>query len=75
VSVYDLSRTSCAQDMRWVGACRSPIQPLSVDWHSDSISSCTLDGNQFIIYSKIPVSGGPNIQVSQIVVTAALEVL
>jgi hypothetical protein len=29
LSVNDLSRTSGAQDMRWAGACRSPIEPLS----------------------------------------------
>jgi len=47
LSVYDLSRTSGIQDMWWAGACRSPIEPLSRDWHWDSISSSSLDGNRF----------------------------
>ena len=29
------------------GAIQSPIEPLSSNWHSDSISSSSLDGNQF----------------------------
>ena len=44
---YDLSQTSGVQDMRWVGACRSPIEPQSSDWQLDSISSSSLDGNRF----------------------------
>jgi len=44
-TVYDLSRTSGVHDMWWAGACRSPIEPLSGDCHSDSVSSSSLDGN------------------------------
>jgi len=46
-SVYDLSRTSGVQHMQWEGACRSPIGPLSWDFHWECISSSSLDGNQF----------------------------
>jgi hypothetical protein len=45
LSVYHLSRTSDVQEMRCEGACRSPIKALCRDWHSDSISSSSLDGN------------------------------
>jgi len=42
-SVFDLSRTLGVQHMWWAGACRSPIEPLSRDCHSDSTSSSSLD--------------------------------
>jgi hypothetical protein len=61
--------------MRWAGACRSQIELLSRDWHSDFFSLSYLDGNQFTIYIMIRVFGGPNIQVSQNVVMSTLEAL
>ena len=73
--VYDLSQTSGVQDMQWAGACLSPIEQLGWDWHSDSISLSSVDGNRFIIYMKIQVFGGPNTHVSQNVVTTAFEAL
>jgi hypothetical protein len=73
--VYDLSPTSGVQERRWGGACRSAIEPLNRDWHPDSISSISLDGNWFIISIKIWVSGGRNIKDSYNVVTSALEAL
>jgi len=35
LSVYDLTGTSGVDDMWWAGASRSPIAPLSGDWHPD----------------------------------------
>jgi len=74
-SDYDLSQTSGVHDMQRERACWSLIEPLSRVWLLDSKFSSSLDGNRFIIYIKILVFGGPNIQVRQNVVKYALKLL
>jgi hypothetical protein len=55
-----------------VGACLSLIEPLSRDWHSDSLSlqALLMEIGSHKLF-KIQVFGSPNIQVSQNVVKSA----